>query len=272
MFQSLLCQGIFPRVLHLLVARIADFKSYSVSFVDRVDGKQCLVRTWAEDSCLEVCVDVQPLGQSVPQAELGSLSRVLGSIPGGQLPLSIEGASPSLLRVLSDNRDDGHQFILSRHFSEEVFISCYRQAHQEVLGMMEVTSMLDYLMLRLRGALQEPWLEDTLVLRRCIVAGRVSFCDLREAAAELIPVWKSVREFVRYTGPRHIKTETDMVSRIAIVFVFPISFTRFEFDWVWLVVPNKRGEFGARKGGEKSCFIVVVWCVLDARHRQSGVL
>ena len=78
--------------------------------------------------------------------------------------------------------------------------------------MMEITAMIDYLMLRLRGALPEPWLEDTPVLRRCIIAGLVSFCDLREVAVELVPVWKSVREFVRYTGPRHFKTETDMVS------------------------------------------------------------
>ena len=235
LFQSLLCQGLFPRVLRLLVARIGEFRSYSICFMDRVDGKHCLVRTWEGNSSLEVCVDVQPLGQNVPQAELRSLACVLGSVPGGRLPLSIEGTSPSLLRVISDNRDDGHQFILSRHFSEEVFISCYRQAHQEVLGMMEVTTMLDYLMLRLRRALQEPWLEDTLVLRRCIVAGRVSFCDLREVAAELIPVWKSVREFVRYTGPRHIKTETDMVGIIFNAFV-PFFLACFIFVRVGSVV------------------------------------
>ena len=136
----------------------------------------------------------------------------MGSVPGNQLPLSIEDASPSVLRVLSDAREDGQQFILSRNFTEEVFLSCYRQAHQEMLGMMEVTAMIDYLMLRLRGALQEPWLEDASVLRRCVVAGHVSFCDLRDVAAELISVWNSVREFVRYTGPRHFKSETDMVS------------------------------------------------------------
>ena len=126
LFQSLLCQCLFPRVLRLLVARIGEFRSYSICFMDRVDGKHCLVRTWEGNSSLEVCVDVQPLGQNVPQAELRSLACVLGSVPGGRLPLSIEGTSPSLLRVISDNRDDGHQFILSRHFSEEVFISCYR--------------------------------------------------------------------------------------------------------------------------------------------------
>ena len=62
MFQSLVCQGLFPRVLRFLVSRIGEFRCYSVSFVDRVDGKQCLVRTWEADSFLEVCADVQPLG------------------------------------------------------------------------------------------------------------------------------------------------------------------------------------------------------------------
>ena len=199
-------------MLRVLIARISDFKSYSIVFVDRGGGKQCLVRTWEKHVLLEVCVDVQTAGQRVPLAELSSMSCILGSLPGGQLPLSIEGASPSLLRVLSDAREDGRQFNLSGNFTEEVFLSCYRKAHQEVLGMMEVTAMIDYLMLRLRWALQEPWLEDTCVLRRCVVAGRVAFCDLRDVAAELIPVWNSVREFIRNTGPRHIKIETDMVS------------------------------------------------------------
>ena len=219
MFQSLVCQGLFPRVLRSLVARIGEFKCYSVVFVDRDDGKHCLVRIWEEHSLLEVCVDDQPLGHRVPQAELNSLACVLCSVPGGQLPLSVEGASPSLLRVLDDNRDDGCQFVLSRHFSDKIFLSCYRQAHREVFGMMEVTTMLDYLMLRLRGALHGPWLEDTIALRRCIIAGRVHFNELREVAVELIPVWKTVREFVRYTGPRHIKTETDMVC-IAVIASF----------------------------------------------------
>ena len=207
------------------------------------------MRTWEADSFLEVWLDVQPLGQNVPQAELISLACVLGSIPSSQLPLSIEGASPSLLRVISDNRDDGHQFMLSRHFFEEVFISCYWQAHQEVLGMMEVTSMLDYLMLRLRGALQEPWLEDTPVLRRCIIAGQVSFCDLREVAVELVPVWKSVREFVCYTEHRRIKAETDMVSIIVIIFASS-SLVCFGRDWVGVVIRSKKGE-----REEKNCLL-----------------
>ena len=97
--------------------------------------------------------------------------------------------------------------------------------------MMEVTAMLDYLMLR------------PVVLRRCVVAGHISFGDLREVAAELIPVWNSVREFARYTGPRHFKSETDMVSTIIsdffVCIVFPLLLVLVGCLWDQLVHLHK---------------------------------
>ena len=63
-----------------------------------------------------------------------------------------------MLRVMNDERSDGRRFVLAREFSSEMFLHCYRVAHQEIFGMLEVTTMIDYLMLRLLGALQEPWM------------------------------------------------------------------------------------------------------------------
>ena len=99
---------------------------------------------------------MEKLDQRVPHAELSSLSRVVTILPSGLMPLGIRGMSPFLLRVVSDERSDGRRFILAREFSSEVFLHCYRVAHQEIFGMLEVTTMIDFLMLRLRGALQEP--------------------------------------------------------------------------------------------------------------------
>ena len=42
------------------------------------------------------------------------------------------------------------------------------------------------------------------------LASLVSCSDIRDVAAELITVSKSLREFVRYTGPRRINIEIDM--------------------------------------------------------------
>ena len=48
--------------------------------------------------------------------------------------------------------------------------------------------MVDLLMLRLRGALQEPWMEDLPDLRRCVITGRVSFEELRGVVSQLISI------------------------------------------------------------------------------------
>ena len=193
------------------MARISAFRDYSVVFVDNAAEVSCFVLTWDDHSLLSICVRVEPTVQRVPYADLAGLSRVVGSLPSCQLPLSCHGGSPSLVRVLNDSRVDGRQFVACRPFTKKMFVQIYQESHQSVLGELEVTSMIDFLVLRLRAALQEPWMEDVLTLRRCVVSGQVAFKDLRAVASELIPIWKFVREFVRFSGPRHIKCEADRV-------------------------------------------------------------
>ena len=77
--------------------------------------------------------------------------------------------------------------------------------------MLEVTSMVDFSMICLRRALQEPWMENQPNLRPCVISGKVDFAELRGVVEELIAVWDTIRECVRYTGTRHIKYEVDKV-------------------------------------------------------------
>ena len=132
-------------------------------------------------------------GQRVPEAELAGLSRVIDSTFSCQMPLSCQGCSPILLRVLSDNRVDGRECLVYREFSVDVFLHCCQLAHQEDFDGLETTTMIDYLMLRLRGAVQESWCEGVPCLRWCIVAGRVEFSDLRGVVTDLIAVGRQSR-------------------------------------------------------------------------------
>ena len=112
------------------------------------------MRTREEDSLLDVCINVEVSGQRVPNAELLSLSRIVCSCETGQKPLSIRGGPPSFLRVFSDHRTDGRLFVYCREFTSDMFLQCYRQAHQKIFFMLEVTTLVNFLMLRLRPALQ----------------------------------------------------------------------------------------------------------------------
>ena len=146
LFQSLICRAVFPCVLRSMVSRVAKFEHYSMKFEERSDGQYCFVHTWEDNSLLSLCVNVEAPGQRVPHGDLSSLSRVVSSLPTELMPLSVRGLSPSVLRVVSDNRTDGRRFILAREFSTEVFLHCFRVAHQEIFGMLEVNTMIDFLM------------------------------------------------------------------------------------------------------------------------------
>ena len=160
---------------------------------------------------MSVCVWVERVGQIIPKAELSGLSRIVDSTLSCQLPLFCHGGSPTLVRVLSENRVDNRNFIVYREFNVDVFLHCFRLAYQETFGGLEVTKMVDFLVPRLRGALQQSWLENATALRRCVTAGRVSFDDLCEVVRDLISVWRSVRKFIKGSAPRHIKAEAGRV-------------------------------------------------------------
>ena len=202
-FNLCFSRALFPRALRLLVARISSFREYSVSFVEDDKSHKCFVQTWDDYSLMSICVWVEPLGRAVP--------RIVDSTTSCHLPLSCHGGSPTLVRVLNESRLDNRDFIVFREFNVDVFLHCFRLAYQETFGGLEVTTMVDFLVLRLRGALQESWLESVTSLRRCVTAGRVPFGDLCDVVRDLISVWRSVRKFIKESAPRLIKTEAGRV-------------------------------------------------------------
>ena len=114
------------------------------------------------------------------------------SLPSSPFPISIRGTGLSLLGVLSDERSDGQRFVYAREFSADVFLHCYRVAHQEIFGLLNFVG-----------------------LRRCVVAGKVAFSELREVVPGQVSIWETIREYVRY-----IKCESDKVGIDFLFFLF----------------------------------------------------
>ena len=98
---------------------------------------------------------------------------------------AIPGDSPSLLHVLRDIRFDGRQFVVRLVNTVDVFLQCSRQTQQNVSDLLEVTTMVDYLMLRLRISLQELWVKNSYRCR-CVIAARVVFPELRRVVVDFL--------------------------------------------------------------------------------------
>ena len=130
----------------------------------------------------------------------------------GPMPVSVNGSSAALTRVVNESREEGRQFLVHLEFSFEQFLQFFRQAHQDVFGMLQITTLLNYVVQRLKTALHEEWTEDKLLLMKSIRQGYVIFADMRGVCGELLDVWNSVRRYVRYTGLPQLKDRGEWVS------------------------------------------------------------
>ena len=200
-----------------MLSDVKSFKEYGMQFEKSGCIERCYVLCWDGLNLKKICVGDQSLDQKMPEPELLPLARVASCLEGQQLPVSVLGASPSLIRVLNANRTDGRRFLSWQSFDEEVFLHCFRQSHQDIFGMIEVTTALEYVIHRLKGALYEDWTEDKPLLRACIREGSVAFCNLREVLGDLIELWPSIRPYIRYTGHPHFKRVADRVSTVVLL-------------------------------------------------------
>ena len=187
--------------------------------------ERCYVLCWDGLNFKKICVGDQALDQNMPDPELLPLARVANCLEGQQLPVSVLGASPSLICVLDTNRTDDRRFLSWQSFGEEVFLQCFRQSHQDIFGMVEVTTALEYVIHRLKGALYEDWTEDKPLLRACIREGSVAFGNLREILGVLTELWPSIRPYIRYTGHPYFTSTVDRVRTVILLVYFnPVSF------------------------------------------------
>ena len=167
---------------------------------------------WDDKDVKKICVGSESLEQAVLSPELVPLARVVCSLATSRMPMSVLGASPCLVRVLEDNRADGRRFVVFQGFDEEVLFRCILQADRDVFGMVSVTTLVEYLVHRLKSALFEDWTADKVVLRKCIRRGFVDYSDYRDFLTDIIDLWPTIRAFIRCTGHPDGKEKADTVS------------------------------------------------------------
>ena len=176
------------------------------------EEERCFIVFWEEEQLKKICIGSEPLEQPRPCAEITPLSRSVCCFDSEKLPVLIVRVRPSLLRVLSVSRVDGKRFVVCQSFTSKILLQCVRQSYQDVFGMVEITTIVEYTLHRLKSALYEEWTEGKVALRKCVRQGFVNFCDLRAVLTDLKDLWPSIRPYLRCTGKPEAKESSDRVS------------------------------------------------------------
>ena len=191
---------------------IVRFREYSLQYEKEPEFERCFALFWEDNHLKKVCVGRKSLTQPVLKPELLPLAQVVCSLESKRLPLSIVGGSTSLARVLRDTRNDGRVFKGYQPFASEMLIRCIRQAYQDVFSMVEMTTLVEYTIHRLKKAVYEDWMEERTTLCKSVRQGFVDFADLRLVLSGLAEFWPSIRPFIRCTGNPEAEDKAERVS------------------------------------------------------------
>ena len=191
---------------------VTSTSEYAFQFEKDSRVEYCFISYWDEEKLKKVCVDVQSLDEELPNAELKPVARLNIGLESRRLPMVVRGASPSLMRVLGDTREDSRRFVVYQRFTEEVFLECFQRAHQDVFGMVETVTLVEFIIQRMKSAVYEDWTEGKPLLCKCIRNGRVNFWDLRELLIDLTELWHIIRPYIRCIGLPYAKEKADRVS------------------------------------------------------------
>ena len=127
---------------------VTSISEYALQFEKDSRVEYCFIIYWDVDKLKKVSVDVQSLDEELPNAELNR-----------RLQMVVRGASPSLMRVLGDTREVSRRFVVYQRFTEEVFLECFQRAHQDVFGMVENGTLVEFIIQRMKSAVYEDWTE-----------------------------------------------------------------------------------------------------------------
>ena len=198
---------------------------FSFDFEEKTDGLYFFVRTWDLNRVIRICVCVEPVGQPFPEAEINCLSRFLSCVGTKFRPLVISGVSSLVNSFYNDSNKKQGKLLSYVQYSPELFIEHVRKAGGNLFGLVDPFTLLEFLVWKLKPALNEPWLVPLTALRRCLLKSCIELGDLPSVLPELVSVWNLVREFIGSNIPKGVSGMT--VEVICPIFLIVLSFLVF---------------------------------------------
>ena len=180
-------QTLYPRILHRVQSgcKNADF---SITFRENDNGLRCFVCFFANDVIREVSVVWEEPSPGLCDAEIKCLSCVLAILPAGQSPVVVLGCSSILFNAFSIWRKTEcrpmHLPVLE--YTSDVFKEHICEAWQVGTNLLDPFTILDYLLLRLVGAVQQARLMALPEFHGCLRQRQVPFASVCTVISELV--------------------------------------------------------------------------------------
>ena len=204
LFQSIILNGMFPRILERVVEWVKAHKQFGLEFEDRGSRIWVFVRTWRRDSFYRVAVGVIDRYHGDASSELVILGQVLCAVGSGASLVGISGGSHTLVESYKEGLGSGCMRGVMDYpiFDVRLLKRCFQKTASSVFGTLDPFSMTEFIVTRLKGAEHRDWMQSRQSLRRVIETGDLSLPGLVSAVSNIIGVWPLIVSYLKETGKK----------------------------------------------------------------------
>ena len=204
LFQSIILNGMLPRILARFVEWVKKHKQFGLEFEDRGSRAWVFARTWWRDSFYRVAVAVIHRYHGDANSELVILGQVLCAIGSRASLVSISGGSHTLVESYKEYLGSGCMRGVLDYptFDVRLLIRCLQKTASVVFGTLDPFSITEFIVTRLKGAEHRDWMQSRQSLRRAIETGDLSLPGLVDVVSNIIGVWPLIVSYLKETGKK----------------------------------------------------------------------
>ena len=190
-----------PRILSRVVGWVKAHHFYSLEFVERGESLWAFIRTWEKGTFCRVAVSVADRFAVDATHELSVLVLVVSAVGGSASLVAVCGGSHVLADTYREHLGCGysHKLVECPIFDLRLLKRCLQNVSCSVLGSLDLFSMTEFTVTRLKGAEQRDWMMSRSSLRRVIITGELSMPSLVEVVSNIVGVWPLIVVYLKKT-------------------------------------------------------------------------
>ena len=204
LFQSILLNGMIPRILARVVDWVRAHRQFSVEFSTHDSATWVHIRTWKAGEFVRVTVAIIDRYYGDANSELALLMKTLSAVGSGASLVSLSGGSHALVECYRENPGSGYIKTLVDYPICDVRIlkRCLQKTASVVFRTLDPFSMTEFIVTRLKGTELRDWMQSRQSLRMAIETGDLSLPGLLDVVSNIIGVWPLIVSYLKETGKR----------------------------------------------------------------------
>ena len=191
-----------PRFLTRVVDWVRAHRQFSVEFSVHGSATWVFIRTWKVGEFVRVAVTIIDRYYGDAKSELTILGKDLSAVSRGASLVSLSGGSHTLVECSREYLGSGYTKTLVYYpiFDVRLLKRCLQKTASVVFGTLDIFSMTEFIVTRLKGAEHRDWMQSRQSLRMAIETGDFFLPDLLDVVSNIIGVWPLIVSYLKETG------------------------------------------------------------------------